>query len=196
MENISNTTDIPEQAKSLFDTVEALRATPITGDSALLEKILNHVPVRKPGKESFFRTHAEHSVDALVLELKEDGETLFVDPRLQEALLGEKCVCLRRLQLCVTRQGTAFIWPLRLPTEGRNDAWARTALDAATTALKRWTRIQADMGMGGYRVAVAKIEAEPVWPTRPFNEILKIAFNGSAIESLDHPALARLRGDL
>ena len=189
-------TSIPSAAKSVFDDIEALRAAPIQSEEPLVDKILNHVPVKKPAKDWFVRTHQEHLIDALVLELKEENEIFFVNPRLQEALLGEKCVTRRRLHLGVNRQGTVFLWPLRLSEDGRNDAWARTALEAATMALRKWTRVQADMLMGGYRVALAKIDVAPVWPTESFNEILKVAFKGEAIGDLDHPVLRRLRGEV
>jgi hypothetical protein len=37
---------------------------------------------------------------------------------------------------------------------------------------------------------------EPEWPEVPFGELLRIAFRDRLIESLDHPVLRRLRGEI
>jgi hypothetical protein len=45
-------------------------------------------------------------------------------------------------------------------------------------------------------VALAQL-AEPVWPDLPpFGEILRIAFRDRRIDSLEHPILRRLRGEV
>jgi hypothetical protein len=36
--------------------------------------------------------------------------------------------------------------------------------------------------------------SEPVWPDRPFNELLKLGFGDRIIDSADHPVLKELRG--
>ena len=96
----------------------------------------------------------------------------------------------------MTRQGVAFVWPVRPPMADRADAWASTALDAIAHAERRWTRMTADMALGGYRIAVAAVDDEPTWPTESFGELLKIAFKNSVVDSLDHPTLRRLRGEV
>jgi len=186
---------IPKPVQDLFSDLEKLKSAPITGESTILEKVLSTVPVRKPAKEWFFRTHPVHALDALVLELKEEGTTLILNPSLHSALIEEQCVSRRKLQLAINRQGIPFIWPMRYPNEGRTDTWALTAADAATTAVDNWVRMQPNMALGGYQISVAKIDADPVWPTQPFNELLRIAFKGSVVDSLDHPTLKQLRGE-
>jgi hypothetical protein len=188
----------PTAGGSIFDDLDALKVRDAEDASALVESVRTYVPVRKPSREIFFRSNPkqEYQLEALVLELKEEGETLLISPTLQNALLGEKCVGRRILRLCVTRQGVAFIWPLRPPAADRADAWASTALDAVTHAERRWTRMTADMALGGYRISVAQIDDEPTWPTESFGELLKIAFKNSVVDSLDHPTLRRLRGEV
>jgi hypothetical protein len=130
------------------------------------------------------------------LELKDEGDTLLVDRSLREALVGEKCVDVRLIRLGVNRQGTPFLWPMRKPAEGRKDAWALTAVDAAREAESRWTRVQADMSLGAYRLAVAKVDDVPRWPKESFNDLLRIGFKGAVVDSLDHPVLKKLRGEV
>ncbi len=183
---------------SIFDDLEALKVRDVEEAAGIVQSVRTYVPVRKPSREQFFRIHPdpEYQLRSLVLELKEDGECLFISPTLQNALLGEKCVCQRILRLGVTRQGVAFIWPVRPPMADRADAWASTALDAIAHAERRWTRMTADMALGGYRIAVAAVDDEPTWPTESFGELLKIAFKNSIVDSLDHPTLRRLRGEV
>ena len=185
-------------AGSIFDNLAALEVRDVEEAAGLVEAVRTYVPVRKPSREQFFRIHPgpEYQLRSLVLELKEEGETLFIAPTLQNALLGEKCVGQRILRLGVTRQGVAFVWPVRPPMADRADAWASTALDAIAHAERRWTRMTADMALGGYRIAVAAVDDEPTWPTESFGELLKIAFKNSVVDSLDHPTLRRLRGEV
>ena len=193
---MENNTNIPPEVKDLFSDLGKLKSTPLGGESSIMEKVLHTIPVRKPSKECFFRVHPEHHIDALVLELKEEGDTLVIDPNLLPHLVGEQCVVHKRLQLGITRQGVPFIWPLRHPKEGKRDTWAISAMDAAVLAISQWVRIQSNMPLGAYEITTAKVEADPVWPTQSFNELMRIAFKGSTITSLDHPALRQLRGEV
>ena len=188
--------ELPTPARDFFADLDSIKVAASTGDLQLLEKPLTMVPVRKPSRESFIRTHPDHWINSMVLELKDENTTLVEATRLQPVLAGESCISLRRLQLAVTANGVAFIWPLRLPNGNRQDTWATTALDAAAMAQEKWVRVSSNMSLGGYQIAVAKTEMEPKWPKESFNDIMRIAFNGSLIESLDHPVLRQLRGEL
>jgi len=188
----------PPAASSIFDDLDALQVRDVGEAAGIVQSVRTYIPVRKPSREPFFMINPkeEYQLRCLMLELKEEGETLLISPTLQNALLGEKCVGQRILRLGVTRQGVAFIWPVRPPMADRADAWASTALDAIAHAERRWTRMTADMALGGYRIAVAAVDDEPTWPTEPFGELLKIAFKNSIVDSLDHPTLRRLRGEV
>lgn len=192
------TEESPTIAGSIFDDLAALEVRDVEGAAGLVESVRTYIPVRRPSREPFFRIHPgeEYQLRCLMLELKEEGETLLISPTLQHALLGEKCVGQRILRLGITRQGVAFIWPVRPPMADRADSWASTALDAIAHAERRWTRMTADMALGGYRIAIAAVDDEPTWPTEPFSELLKIAFKNSIVDSLDHPTLRRLRGEI
>jgi hypothetical protein len=193
---VSTEVKVPAQAGDFFASLDSLRVAPCGAGDSLVEAVLNHVPVRKPSKEWFYRVHPEHSLDALILELKEDGETLLVLPSLQGALLEEKCVAIRTIRLCVNMQGTPFLWPMRMPAEGRKDAWALSALDAAREAETRWVRMQPDMNLGAYRLFRARADDVPRWPKESFQDLLRIGFKGAVVDSLDHPTLKKLRGEV
>jgi hypothetical protein len=53
------------------------------------------------------------------------------------------------------------------------------------------------MSLGAYEVFEATGELpEPQWPELPFSQILQIAFKDKYIDSLDHPVLRKLRGEV
>jgi hypothetical protein len=188
--------EIPQAAADIFASLDTLRVTPDGSEGAIVQSVLNFVPVRKPSKDWFFRIHPEYSLEVLILELKDDGEVLLVDPKLQGALLEEKCVSLRTIRLGVNRQGNIFLWPVRKPVEGKRDAWATSALDAICLAETDWTRMQADMNYGAYKIQKALVTEVPKWPEQQFNELLRIGFKGAIVDDLDHPTLRRLRGEV
>ncbi len=165
-----------------------------------LRKKLVTVPVRKPSKEWFVRCHAseEYRLETSVIELKEDRETYLVEPDLWDVLADEGTFSPRLLVLTVTRSATPFLWPVRLPgPDGRIDSWSESALEAVKTAQTSWVRVSANMQLGAYDVVESlSYEDEPVWPTESMKELLAVAFRGKLIDSLDHPVLRRLRGEV
>ena len=187
---------VPPAAQGFFDDLTKLRIAPDSEDCTVVRKILNMVPVRKPAKEWFFRMHPDYALPVLILEVKEDNETLLISPALHGALVEEKCVSRRMLRLGINRQGNPFIWPVRPPMDGKKDGWAMTSLDAINRAETQWVRMQADMNLGGYKLAIAKIDDDPVWPEQQFPELLRIAFHNAVVDSLEHPTLKRLRGEV
>jgi hypothetical protein len=164
-----------------------------------VKKLIKTIPVKKPPREWFVRTHPDrgYRLQTAVLELKEDRETYLVAPALWAELASEATFSPRLLVTTISRQGVLFLWPIRLPgANGKIDDWNRSALDAADEAMSRWVRITANMSLGAYDVAVASGQvAEPEWPSITFQEILKIAFRDKMISEWNHPVLRRLRGE-
>lgn len=175
----------------------------LTGDftaASGVKKVLLSVPVRKPDKSWFVRTHPfeEYRIETAVIELKEDRETYLVARPLWPELATESTFSPRALFTAINRQGVVFIWPCRMPgTDGKLDEWSRTALDAANRARDRWVRVQSNMALGAYDVFEACGNLpDPEWPDTPFADLLRVAFNGRYIDTLDHPVLRRLRGEV
>jgi hypothetical protein len=168
--------------------------------ATVVKKLLTTVPVRKPSKESFVRTHPseDYRIHTAVLELKDDHEIYLVQPDLLPQLAGESTVSPRLLVTTITRQGALFLWPLRLPgPDGRLDNWSRSALTAAEQARDRWVRLSANIAAGYHDVFVGSESlAPPEWPETTFHELLKLAFQDRLITDLDHPVLKKLRGEL
>jgi hypothetical protein len=133
-----------------------------------------------------------------VVELKEERETYLVAPALWPELAGESTFSPRVLHTAVNRQGVVFLWPIRLPgPDGKLDDWNQSALEAAQRAQVRWVRVQANLSLGAYEVYEATAPLpEPKFPDLPLMELLKIGFKGKFIDSLDHPVLKKLRGEV
>ena len=70
-------------------------------------------------------------------------------------------------------------------------------LAAAEYAEAKWVRMQANMQLGRYDVATSDKIPDPVWPTITFREILEKAFGKDhLIDSLEHPVIRQLQGDV
>lgn len=168
--------------------------------AAGVKKLLMTLPVRKPSKEWFVRCCPDPSyhITTCVIELKEDSETYLVDPDLWPLLVGESTFSTRMLIPTQNRQGTLFLWPIRMPgSDGRLDEWSRSAMEAATHAQKNWVRVQANLSLGAYECFAASTALpDAEWDLPPLGELLQIAFKERFfINSTDHPVLKRLRGE-
>jgi hypothetical protein len=179
---------------------ERLRLTQNFADSISVKKALLSVPVRKPSKEDWVRVHPNESyhVETGVIELKDDREVYLVDPALWPELATEATFGPRALFTAINRQGVAFLWPVRLPgPDGRDNQWNRSALEAATAAMKNWVRVVSNMSLGAYEIweSTGPIP-DPEWPEQSFRELLQIAFKDKFIQTMDHPVLKKLRGEV
>lgn len=195
------TSQSPSPSPPLTDPFDpaALRLSQDFASAAGVKKILTTVPVRKPNREWFVRTHPnpDYRLSTCVVELKEDQETYLVEQSLWSELAAESTFSPRMLVTSINRQGVLFLWPIRLPgADGRIDNWSRSAMEAAQLAATSWIRVQANMSLGAYEIFQAAGDwGDPTWPEMPFRDILKIAFRDKFIGDLDHPVLRRLRGE-
>ena len=174
-----------------------LRIDPAMGTELGVKKALLHVPIRKPNRQEFFRTRPDNEfrMNIAIIELKEERETYAVTPEVATALPGETRIV--ELRLCVTRTGAIYLWAVPLPTpDGRENAWHKTARDAAEIAETKWVRLAPNMACGSYDAYIAPSElSEPTWPEQSFSDLLRIAFGGGRlIDKVDHPVINRLRG--
>jgi hypothetical protein len=178
----------------------SLRLTQDLAAGIGVRKATLSVPARKPDRSWFVRVHPgeDYRLTTAVIELKEDREVYLVAPNLWPDLATEATFSPRALFTAVNRQGVVFLWPVRLPgPDGRVDDWSRTALESAQLAMRGWTRVVANMALGGYEAyqATGRLP-EPEWPDLTFRQLLRIAFKDRFINALDHPKLRQLRGEV
>ena len=176
---------------------EALRLSNDFGSVAGVKKLITTVPVRKPNKQDWFRVHPDESyrMNLGVIELKDDQEVYAVAPGLHSELADQMEPV--TLYTCVQRQGTIFLWKVRLPsTDGKSHSAWDSAHGAAQRAMRKWTQMSWNASLGAYDVfEAAGIPDDPKWPDEPFERLLETAFRGKLIDSLEHPVVRRLRGE-
>lgn len=163
-----------------------------------VKKVIVSVPVKKPGNQTYVKVRSgeEWRFAAAILQLQDDGENYLVLPSLYPELAQEARPKL--IYTGITRDGNVFLWPVNLPgPDGRTDTWSQSAHAAAGLAVNSWVRLVANRAVGAYDVMEASnLAEEPAWPSLSLQEIINLAFKGRIIDSLDHPVLKRLRGEL
>src|SRR5690349_20021107 len=155
---------------------EALRVAPDAAAVGVRPEVLV-VPVRKPGKQEWFRVRQgeESRLSMLIVELREERETYAVAPALAEELAAEGRLV--QLYTCLSRGGALFLWPVPLPgPDGKRNQWHESAHAIADRATERWVRAVPDQAAGMYQPMVAAQLAEPTWPDIGFGDALRLAF--------------------
>src|SRR5262249_27009198 len=99
-----------------FD-LDSLRLSQDFASTVGVKRLITTIPVRKPSREWFVRTHPDpaYRLETAVLELKEDREVYLVSPALRRELTSEATFSPRLLVTSISRQGVLFLWPVKLP---------------------------------------------------------------------------------
>jgi hypothetical protein len=169
----------------------SLRLSQNFGESLGVKKVLATVPVGKPTKDRFFRTHTSPSwvFPTWILENKAVRETYIVSPEVA-SVLGD-LVRPVELYAVIDRQNNPYLIPVPLPgPNGVRNSWHESLLQAVLPARLVWLRISANMDLKGYDIFEAAASLpEPIWPETTMDELLEVAFRGRIITGLDHPVV-------
>lgn len=161
-----------------------------------VKKLLTTVPVRKPDRSVFVRVRPDPSFrfQANVLEQEGGRESYIVTPDVADVL--GSLVAAKELYTAIDRQGTVFLWPVKLPPPDRAEIeWTRSAREAAAKAMGSWIRVQANMSLGAYEIFEASGQLpDPAWPDVSFTQLMNLAFRGKVIDAIDHPVVRKLQG--
>ena len=183
------------QAPDPFDPAN-LRLDQSFTETVGVKKLRLTIPVRKPSPQDFVRVHPDptYRENFPIIELKDEREEYIVTAALVPELANEFVT--KTLFTAINRQGTLFLWPVRLPPpDGKNLEWWRSAREAAEMAMSSWVRVKANMNLGAYDIFRAETAiSDPVWPEEGFWDLIKVAFRDHLITTLDHPVIKRLRG--
>ena len=183
---------------SLALNIKSLRLPANYGATLGVKKLLTNVPVDRPQKTWFFRTHADDQMTfpAMLLEQKESREKYVVTPDIAQAI--SELVRPVMLYTAIDRQDNIFLIPVPLPGEsGTRNPWHESLVQAVGHAKLKWIRIAANMRLGGYETFEAKaLLPEPEWPAHGIDTLVEIAFRGKVIDSLDHPVVQSLLGGI
>ena len=193
---MKNQTTPTQLTTSTSTDLNALRLPPNYGATLGVKKLLTNVPVGKPSKEKFFRTHMSNDMTfpAMILENKEARESYVVVPEVAQEI--SELVRPVMLHAAIDRQNNVSLIPVPLPGEdGTRNLWHESLAQAVEHAKLKWIRITANMHVGGYDVYEAKGELpEPEWPAYDIDTIVQVAFRGKIITSLDHFIVQSLLG--
>jgi hypothetical protein len=189
--------DVVEDTSSTRKTtnIRELRLSQDFEGLAEVTKVVTSVAIGKPHHHTFFRVHPKWAELYWILELKNAMRSDFyiVDTSSVPELTTE--VSPRRLVPIITRDGSLYIWPLRISTAEKNlDAAGASSYAAARLAQQSWIRLRWNGHEFDATVAKAAIP-EPTWPDITFDEMIEIAFAGKVIDSPEHPVVKTLNGE-
>ena len=187
-------TSVPSSALDL----NSLRLPANYGATLGVKKLLTNVPVRKPRKPQFFRTHpsADMAFGGMLLQQKEKDESYLVVQEVAEQI-GELVQAVD-LFAAIDRQNNVFLIPVPRPGEsGMRNPWHESLFQAVEHAKQRWIRMSANMQMGGYDIFEAQaLLSEPEWPEHDIHKLVEVAFRNKIIQSCDHPVVQGLKGQI
>ena len=165
-------------------------------DDVDVQVVITDIPVRKPGKQEFFRVNPFEGfqMDVGLLEFQADRQFYVVAPGLRECV-AEHCSPVT-LYTVINRFGQVFLWPAKLPRPGAPVlGWHQSSHRAAELAVGQWVRIAANQRLRAYDVVAARGDLpEPAWPDMTFDEMFALAFEGRIIDRADHPIVRELEG--
>jgi hypothetical protein len=191
---MKNTTTEPSTPSTV--SLKDLRLPANYGAKLGVKKMLTTVPVGKPKKPQFFRTHQAEDMTftAMILEQKETRECYMVAHDVAQQI--SELVRAVQMHAAIDRQNNVFLIPVPMPGEsGTRNPWHESLAQAVEHAKMKWLRITANMHMGGYDVYEADgALPEPEWPDHTIESLIEVAFRGKIITSLDHPVVQTLLG--
>jgi len=193
----STTNGLANDGSGVEWNLDALRLNQDFDQIVGAESVLTTIDVRKPPAQEWFRVNSDPSwqLQTVVLQVKDDGEIYLVHRDLRKDLWEEIVPVV--LYTVVSRQGDYFLWPVRLPKDGRIDKFIQTDFAAAREAQAKWVRRFWVQEKKGHKIMVAKnLTDTPVWPDVPFDELLKLAFQDRYITALSDPVVKNLRGEI
>jgi hypothetical protein len=196
----------PEPAAFVLDLDDVSSYSIDINDDLDTEAIATMIPVRKPKKAEYVRVSPldEYKLGVLAMEHTPEGtldrQEYLVHPTVWTGLPDDlRTLAPKKLiRLAVNNFGVAFLWPLKIPNAGGAGAgWALSALKVAKAAETAWVRIEPVPSVGGYIYhSAAGTLAEPKWPDKTMGELIALGFADRVINSLDHPVVRALLGEV
>lgn len=190
----------PSGQSDPFGNLDELRLPQDFVAQAGVKRLPARIAVRKPDRQEFVRVRPgdEWQFETVCLTEVSTKDVYLVGPTVFEELRGDaKPTCLR---MCISRDSKVpFFWPIPLPgPDGRWNRWHESAAAAADRAETNWLKVVSNMSTSTYLAHVAPATIpEPDWPDGlSMESLLRLAFKDRVIDSIDHPLLKRLRGEI
>jgi hypothetical protein len=165
--------------------------------ATIIREHLTKVSVGRPKNTEWVQVHPhpDYRRDVALIEYGDNKDVYMVTPSIANKVMSECRPA--TLFTYVTRYGTLGLWRCWFNNSDRENDWVRTLREAAEIAMKgQWIRCTSDKKLGAYKYATAPgITTTPIWPEQNLTEIMRIAFRGKLIDSLNHEVLRQLRGE-
>ena len=155
--------------------------------------------LRAPNEQEFFRTSPQknhHLVVGSIADKQDMGRVYIVSGVLLEEVKLKFPKAVRAVELVLTQilAGASLVWPVPL-AEDRGGKWNSTQRAACEQGKTRWTNKTS--GRGEYDILTVNNPKEVDWDSfPPFRDILRQAASERLIDSLEHPLLKKLRGEI
>jgi hypothetical protein len=162
-----------------------------------VKKVLS-IPVQRPDKQDWICIHPDKHwrIAVNLLDDKINRRVYLVSRNLVPEVTSD--LQPKLLVAYATRRGSYGLWPIRLAGErGDLDSYNESAHAIVMQYAGQWIRVLTNQVDKMYEVLeTAKIELPaPKWP-ESFQFIFKLAFRNRVVNSLDHPVLRSLRGEV
>jgi len=156
------------------------------------EREISRIKVKRPGDQTWFRTHPEYEICIMLFEYINDEKIYVVTAPMQPYFQG-----LGRKHLVypyISSNGVLALWPVKLPNDsGELHSYPESAHDCARKARKQWIRIESDRHASQYVPVPLKRQKDDLkWPEFSESKWLKLGFKDQLIDSLDHPIVQEL----
>jgi hypothetical protein len=163
---------------------------------AQVKKAITTVPINSPNRNKWYRVLDGKNYNFTAMTITYDRDTYVVSSSFHAEL---QCHIVPKVfYILVDRDGNIITWGIRLADHlGRLNDWSKSAFEAIAKGRSEWVQVAANMNLGAYDIytAVSELE-EPQFPDTSFEELLAIAFKGRTIDSLDHPIVKKIRGEI
>jgi hypothetical protein len=183
-----------KRAANPFANLDALR-NPQDYEEFLLGEAVSAFAVRTLKEAMHLRVNPDpkYSLFNQYIVITRIG-TYFVYPQFREALgpLPRRC----NLHVAVDGHGECFLLLVKQPNPGQgqeDNAWYTTALTVAAAATKGWIKVTKPGGDRWGHIPIKHKMFDPVWPTKPFEDLLNSAFPDRVITSLSHDLIQQFK---
>jgi hypothetical protein len=193
-----------EEARPATARIEDLDLDGALGDedalkSDMVADVEQPPEVRAPRKREFIRVHPTFSRVATVIEyapVGSVGRSFYLATASMKARMEEEDLKVVRLVLCQSLATKAwFLWPMNVNPDGRENAWNTSSERFAEEAKVRWARRVNRKTGYGTKYAPGD-QPEPTWPDKSWMEIIRDAFEGRIIDSVEHPIYQSLEAGM
>ena len=186
-----------EEGPDPFDP-ESLRLPQDFSAALGVRKVLT-VQVRKPAKEWFMRVHPDpaYHLQTALIELKEARESYLVSQHLWWRPRGRE----HPHPANVVSRGQSPARRVLLADPTPWNGWSHRYLveirpRSSTDGREHVGASHAESSLAGTNVHYAEHAIDPVWPGQSMSALLRTAFKDRYIDTLEHPILRQLRGEV